>query len=102
MDQTSERARRLTEKNDDSRECTNYSGVSTLLHDTVYNRNSETTEHRWQGTQSPVWDIIGRVAVTNVCEVKVTLITDKPAGKSEQQLCKRRVNVEVVLAAQVV
>jgi len=94
--------KRLTEKNDDSRECTNYSGVSTLLHDTVYNRNSETTENRWQGTQSPVWYVIGRVAVTDVREVKVALKTDKPSSKSEQHLCEWRVDVEVVLAAEVV
>ena len=94
--------RRLTEKKDDSGESTNYSGVSTLLHDTVYNRNSETTEDRRQGTHSPVWDVTGRVAVTNVREVKVTLKTDKPSSKSEQHLCEWRVNIEVVLATQVV
>ena len=93
---------RLTEKNDYSRESTNDSRVSALLHDGVYNRNRETTKHRRQGTHSPVWDVVGRVAVTNAREVEVALKTNKPSRKSEQQLRKWGVNVEIVFATQVV
>jgi hypothetical protein len=92
-------AKRLTEKNDERRESTNDSRVSALLHDSVHNRDRETTEYGWQGTHSPVWDVIGRVAVTDVREVEVALKTDKPSRKSEQQFRKWRVNIEVILAA---
>jgi hypothetical protein len=92
----------LTEKDYDCRESSNDSRVSTLLHDIVHNRNRETTEYSWQGTHSPVWDVIGRIAVTDVREVKIALKTNKPSRKSEQQLREWGMDIEVVLATQIV
>jgi len=95
-------AGRLTEKDYNRRKSSDDSRVSTLLHDIVYNRNRKTTKYGWQGTHSPVRDIVGRVAVTNGRKVKVTLKTDKPSRKCEQQLRKWGVDIEVVLATQIV
>lgn len=92
----------LTEKDYNRRKSSNDSRVSTLLHDIVYNRNRETTKYGWQCTHSPVRDIIGRVAVTNGRKVKVALKTDEPPRKSEQQLRKWGMDIEVVLATQIV
>jgi len=93
---------RLTEKDYDRGERSNDSRVSTLLHDIVHGRDSETTEYGWQGAHSPVWDVIGRVTVTNAREVKVALKTNKPSRESKQQFRKWGMNIEVVLATQIV
>lgn len=96
------KSQELTEKDDNRRKSSNDSRVSALLHDIENNRNRETTEYSWQGTHSPVWDVISRVAVPNVHKVKVALETNKPSRESDQQLRKWGVNVEVVLATQIV
>jgi hypothetical protein len=93
---------KLTEKDYDCGKSSNDGGVSTLVHDVVYNRNSETAQDGRQSTHSPVWDVVGRVAVTDVCEVEVALKSDKPSGKGEQQLSEWRVNVEIVLAPEII
>lgn len=93
---------RHTEKDYDRRKSSNNSRVSTLMHDIVHNRNRQTAQNGWQGTHSPVWDIISRVAVSNVLEVEVALKTNKPSCKSEQQLRKWGMDVEIVLATEIV
>lgn len=72
------------------------------MHDKVYNRNREAAQYGWQCTHSPVWDVVGRITVTDVCEIKISLETDKPPRKSEQQLREWGMNIEIVLAAQVI
>lgn len=42
------------------------------------------------------------VAVANVFEVEVTVEANEPAGETEEELCKRRVDVEVVFTENVV
>ena len=93
---------KLTKKDYYRGKSSNDGGVSTLVHDIVYNRNSETAQDGWQSTHSPVWDVVGRVAVTDVYEVEVSLKTDKPSGKCEQQLSEWRVNIEIVLAPEII
>jgi len=93
---------KLTEKDNDRRKGSNDGRVSALLHDIVYSRNRETAEYGWQGTHPPVWNVINRVAVTDVREVKVALEANKPSRKGDQQLRKWGVDVEVILATKII
>lgn len=92
----------LTEKNHDRRKSSNNSGVSALLHDIVHSGDRKAAKYGWQGSHSPVWNVTGRVAVADVRKVKVALKTDKPSRKSDQQLGEWGMNVEIVLATQII
>jgi hypothetical protein len=91
-----------TEKDYNRGKCSNDRGVSTFMHDIVDNRNRETTQYSWQGAHSPVWDVVCCVTISDVCELEVALKTDEPSRKSEQQLREWGMNIEIVLATQII
>ena len=98
----SDALRKLTEKDNDRGKGSNDGGVSTLLHDIVHNRNGETAHYCWQGAHSPVRDVVGRVAITDVRKLEVALETNEPSSKGEQQLREWGMDVEIIFTTQVI
>lgn len=99
--QTNDNAKR-TEKNDRRRERSNDRRVPALLHNSVNNWNRETAQDCRQRAHADIWHMGRGVAVADSLERELAVEANEPARKSEKQLRKRRVHVEVVLAEDVV
>lgn len=91
-----------TEKNDRRRERSNDRRITALLHDGVNNRDSQASHNRRERPHADIRHMAGGVAVSNVLEHELSVEAHKPAGEPEEQLRERRVDVEVVLAEDVV
>ena len=91
----------LTEKNQNSRESRDNCRKTSLLHDSIDDRDGHTSEHSWERPHSDVGNMSLRVVVSNVLELEVSVKADEPAGQTVEQLREWRVDVEVVLALDV-
>lgn len=79
-----------------------WQAVSRFPHDQVGDRDGQSTEERWQGSEGQVWHLVRDVGIANVLEVEVPIVTDQPAHEGEQQLAEGRVDVEEVCTLKVV
>ena len=91
-----------TEENDGCREGRDDSREPALLHDRVHHWNSETAQDGRERTQPNIRDVCFCVAVANVLEAEVTVVANKPASQTEEELRERGMHVEVVLSEDVV
>jgi len=91
-----------TEQDEGRRERRDDGRVSTLLHDGVDDRDSETSKDSRERTHPNVGDVGRSVAVADVLKVELAIKADEPASESEEKFRQRGVHVEVVLASNVV
>ena len=70
--------------------------VARFPHNKVDHRDSQGAQKSGHGAEGDVRNPVGDVGVANVFKVEVTIVTNKPAHESKQQLSKRRVDVEEV------
>ena len=76
--------------------------MSGFLHDRIDDRDCKTSKDGWQGTESNIWNVILRVAVTDVLEVEMAIVTYEPTSETKQHLGKRWVHIEIVFSSEIV
>lgn len=76
--------------------------VARLPHDQEDDWDGEGTKRGGHSTVCDIWDLVGNVRIADVLEEKLALVSNKPSSKCEEELSKRRVDVEEVGSLQVV
>lgn len=92
----------IVEKNKSCCENAGREGVTRLPHDAEGCCNSESAHHGGHGAVCHVWHPVCDVRVSNVVKQELAIVSDQPAGECEEELAKRRVNVEKVSPLEVV
>jgi hypothetical protein len=92
---------RRTKADKRSREGGDDGRVSSLLHDGVYEWDRKRAKHCRKSTHANERDVVVRVRVTDVFKVELAVKADEPSSKSEEHLGERGMDVEVILALDV-
>ena len=77
-------------------------GVTRLPHDEEDGGNGKRAERGGHRTVCDVGNVVGDVGVADVLEKELAFVANNPSCKGEQQLSKRRVDIEEVCTLQVV
>lgn len=92
----------VVKQNQASSNDTSWQTVARLPHDQVGDRHGQGAENGGHSSKSDIGDLVGDVGIANVLEVEVTVISNKPAHKREQELAERRMDIEEVGSLEIV
>lgn len=92
----------LTEQDQGRREGRDSHGVPRLSHDSIHERNGDTSEYSAEASHSDIRHIGVGIVVSDLIESERTIKTNPPTRQSVQHLGQRRMNVEIVLSSDVV
>jgi len=81
---------------------TSRQAVPRLPHDQEDDRDCQGTENRRQGAEGDIGHLINDIRIADVIKVEVTIISNQPAHKGEQQLAERGVHIKEVCPLEVV
>jgi len=95
-DQTSLPNVGIVEENQASGHNTSRKAVSRLPHDHVYDRDGQGAEDGGERAECDIGDLVRDVRVADIVEVEVSIIAHEPAHKGEEELSKRRMDIEEV------
>jgi hypothetical protein len=76
--------------------------IARLPHDEVNNRNGQSTENRGQRPEGDIWNLVGDVRIADVLEMEVTVISNQPSHKGEEELAEWGMDVEEVRPLEVI
>lgn len=91
-----------TEKDNRSRKRCNHCSVTALFHNSVNDRDGETTKECGQSSHSHIRNVIFCVAVADILEVELAIKSNKPASEAEKEFGEGRVYVEIVFSCDIV